>query len=50
MSKEGATIVIADLNAPLAQSVAESLGERAISIPVNVADEEKRGGHGSANR
>ncbi len=40
MYKEGATIVIADLNAPLAQSVAESLGERAISIPVNVADEE----------
>ena len=40
MYKEGASIVIADLNAPLAESVAKELGERAISIAVNVADEE----------
>lgn len=40
MYKEGATIVIADLNAPLAESVASELGERAISIAVNVSDEE----------
>lgn len=40
MYKEGATIVIADLNAPLAESVANELGERAISIAVNVSDEE----------
>ena len=40
MYKEGATIVIADLNAPLAETVAKELGERAVSIAVNVADEE----------
>ena len=40
MYKEGASIVIADLNAPLAESVAKELGARAISIAVNVADEE----------
>ena len=39
MYKEGATIVIADLNAPLAETVAKELGERAVSIAVNVADE-----------
>lgn len=40
MYKEGASVVIADLNAGLAQQVAQSLGERAVSIAVNVADEE----------
>ena len=38
--KEGATIVIADLNLPLAEEVAKSLGERACAISVNVSDEE----------
>ena len=38
--KEGATIVIADMNLPLAQQVAEELGERACAIGVNVSDEE----------
>lgn len=39
MYKEGASIVIADLNETLAQEVAESLGERAFCVKVNVADE-----------
>ena len=38
--KEGATIVIADMNLPLAQQVAEERGERACAIGVNVSDEE----------
>ncbi len=38
--KEGATVVIADMNEPLAKEVAASLGERAVSIGVNVSDEE----------
>ena len=38
--KEGATIVIADMNQPLAESVAAEMGERACAIPVNVSDEE----------
>ena len=38
--KEGSTIVIADMNLPLAQQVAEELGERATAIGVNVSDEE----------
>lgn len=38
--KEGATIVIADMNVPLAEQVAAELGERACAIAVNVADEE----------
>ena len=38
--KEGATIVIADMNAPLAEQVAQEMGERACAIAVNVADEE----------
>ena len=38
--KEGATIVIADMNEPLAKQVAEEMGERAVSIAVNVSDEE----------
>ena len=37
---EGATIVIADMNLPLAESVAQEMGERAWAIAVNVADEE----------
>ena len=38
--KEGATIVIADMNLPLAESVAAEMGERACAIGVNVSDEE----------
>ncbi len=38
--KEGATIVIADMNYPLAQEVAQQMGERAFAISVNVSDEE----------
>ena len=41
MYKEGASVVIADLNAALAQEVAQALGERAVSVAVNVADEER---------
>ena len=37
---EGATIVIADMNQPLAETVAAEMGERAFAIPVNVSDEE----------
>ena len=38
--KEGGTVVIADMNQPLAETVAGELGERACAIPVNVSDEE----------
>lgn len=38
--KEGATVVIADLNVPLAEQVAKELGDRACAIAVNVSDEE----------
>ena len=38
--KEGATIIIADMNQPLAESVAAEMGERACAIAVNVSDEE----------
>ena len=38
--KEGATVVIADMNEPLAKQVAEEFGERAVAIAVNVYDEE----------
>ena len=38
--KEGATIVIADMNQPLAESVAAEMGNRACAISVNVSDEE----------
>lgn len=38
--KEGATIVIADMNLPLAETVAKEMGERAWAIGVNVSDEE----------
>lgn len=37
---EGATIVIADMNLPLAESVAKEMGSRAVAIAVNVSDEE----------
>ena len=37
---DGATIVIAYMNQPLAESVAAEMGERAYAIPVNVSDEE----------
>lgn len=37
---EGATIVIADMNQPLAETVAAEMGERACAIAVNVSDEE----------
>ena len=37
---EGATIIIADMNQPLAESVAAEMGERACAIAVNVSDEE----------
>ncbi len=40
MYKEGATIVIADLNEALAAQVAEEMGERAYAVKVNVGDEE----------
>lgn len=40
MYKEGASVVIADLNEQLAKEVAESLGVRAFCVAVNVADEE----------
>ena len=38
--KQGATIVIADMNVPLAEAVAKEMGERAWAIGVNVSDEE----------
>lgn len=37
---EGATIIVADMNYELAESVAAQMGERACAIAVNVADEE----------
>lgn len=40
MYKEGASVVIADLNEALAAEVAASLGERAFCVSVNVADED----------
>ncbi len=38
--KEGARVLIADLNEPLAREAAQSLGERAAACAVNVADED----------
>jgi len=38
--KEGATIIVADLNQTLAEQVAAQMGERACAIAVNVSDEE----------
>ncbi len=40
MYREGACVVIADLNLPLAQEVALALGERAAAVLVNVTDEQ----------
>ena len=40
LHKEGATVIIADMNEPLAKSVADELGERACAIGVNVTDED----------
>ena len=39
MHREGATVVIADMNLPGAQAVAEALGEHAAAVEVNVTDE-----------
>ena len=38
--KEGATIIIADMNLPLAEAVATEMGERACAMAVNVSNEE----------
>lgn len=38
--REGASVVIADMNLPLAEEVAKNLGERAAAVAVNVADDE----------
>ena len=38
--REGAFVVIADLNEPLAQTVAELLGERAVAVKTDVSNEE----------
>ncbi|MBR2797662.1 MAG: SDR family oxidoreductase [Clostridia bacterium] len=40
MHREGATVVIADMNLPGAQAVADALGEHAAAVEVNVTDEE----------
>ena len=40
LHKEGATVIIADLNVPLAEKVAEEMGDRAVAVGVNVTDEE----------
>lgn len=37
--KEGASIVVADMNIALASKVAQEMGERAIAVEVNVSDE-----------
>ena len=39
MYKEGATVVIADMNLPGAQAVADALGAHAAAVAVNVTDE-----------
>lgn len=40
MHREGASVVIADLNGLKAKAVAEELGDRAFGVTVNVADEQ----------
>ncbi len=40
LHKEGATVIIADMNQSLAEAVAAEMGERACAIAVNVSDEE----------
>ena len=42
--KEGATIIIADMNQALAEQVAAEMGERACAIAVNVSNEESVAG------
>ena len=42
--REGASVVIADLNEPLAKTVAESLGDRAIAVKTDVSSEESVAG------
>ena len=42
--REGACVVIADLNEPLAKTVAESLGERAVAVKADVSSEESVAG------
>ena len=42
--REGAYVVIADLNEPLAKTVAESLGERAVAVKADVSSEESVAG------
>ena len=42
--REGACVVIADLNEPLAKTVAQSLGERAVAVKVDVSNEESVAG------
>ena len=44
MYKEGCTVVIADMNLPGAQAVAEELGAHACAVEVNVTDEESVAG------
>ena len=40
MHREGCTVVIADMNVPGAQAVADELGDHAMAVEVNVTDEE----------
>ena len=42
--REGASVVIADLNEPLAKTVAESLGDRAVAVKADVSSEESVAG------
>ncbi len=42
--REGACVVIADLNEPLAKTVADSLGERAVAVKVDVSSEKSVAG------
>ena len=44
MHREGATVVIADMNLPGAQAVADELGAHAAAVAVNVTDEESVAG------
>ena len=41
---EGATIIVADMNLPLAETVAKEMGSRAWAVGVNVSDEESCAG------
>ena len=44
LHREGAAVIIADMNQPLAEQVALELGGSATAIPVNVSDEESVAG------